>query len=168
MRIPYYLKTKINMKTTLLIVSLVFTAFLHAQTESTGFKGSKEDQNQKILEKGKNYDINFDIDNHEAFYIDGEDALYVEIYKRLKIPQAAVDAGLDAVTMVSFKVSFNGKVLDPTSISKVGFGIDEQIHEILKGLEFVPASQAGTNYRSEVILELPVKARYLSEIYNKN
>ena len=156
------------MKKNLLFAFLILTIGLSAQSQTTGFKGSEEDQKQKILEKGKNYDVNFDIDNHEAFYIDGENALFVEIYKRLNIPQSAVDAGLDAVTMVSFKVNFNGKVLDPASITTVGYGIDEQIQEILKGLEFVPASQGGTNYRSEVILEIPVKARYLSEIYNKN
>jgi hypothetical protein len=156
------------MKKNLLFAFLILTIGLSAQSQTTGFKGSEEDQKQKILEKGKNYDVNFDIDNHEAFYIDGENALFVEIYKRLNIPQSAVDAGLDAVTMISFKVNFNGKVLDPASITTVGYGIDEQIQEILKGLEFVPASQGGTNYRSEVILEIPVKARYLSEIYNKN
>jgi hypothetical protein len=156
------------MKKNLLFAFLILTIGLSAQSQTTGFKGSEEDQKQKILEKGKNYDVNFDIDNHEAFYIDGENALFVEIYKRLNIPQSAVDAGLDVETMVSFKVNFNGKVLDPASITTVGYGIDEQIQEILKGLEFVPASQGGTNYRSEVILEIPVKARYLSEIYNKN
>jgi hypothetical protein len=156
------------MKKNLLFAFLILTIGLSAQSQTTGFKGSEGDQKQKILEKGKNYDVNFDIDNHEAFYIDGENALFVEIYKRLNIPQSAVDAGLDAVTMISFKVNFNGKVLDPASITTVGYGIDEQIQEILKGLEFVPASQGGTNYRSEVILEIPVKARYLSEIYNKN
>jgi len=156
------------MKKNLLFAFLILTIGLSAQSQTTGFKGSEEDQKQKILEKGKNYDVNFDIDNHEAFYIDGENALFVEIYKRLNIPQSAVDAGLDVETMVSFKVNFNGKVLDPASITTVGYGIDEQIREILKELEFVPASQGGTNYRSEVILEIPVKARYLSEIYNKN
>jgi hypothetical protein len=150
-------------------VVLVFSITFHskAQTESTGFKGKQEDKNQKILEKGKNYDVNFDIDNHEAFYLDGEEALFLEIYKKLNIPNSAIEVGVDAITMVSFKVSFNGKVLDPKSISSVGHGIDEQIHSILQELEFVPATQGGTAYRSEVILEIPIKARYLAEIFKK-
>lgn len=157
-----------QMKTFLLSAILTLTIIgLNAQSETTGFKGKEEDKNQKILDKGKDYDVNFDIDNHEAFYLDGENALFVEIYKSLNIPQSAIDDGLDVVSMVSFKVNFNGKVLDPASITSVGYGLDEQIQEILKNLEFVPANQGGTAYRSEIILEIPIKARYLADIYKK-
>jgi len=150
-----------------LIIALFSLVFLRldAQTESTGFKANTDDKNQKVLQQGKNYDVNFDIDNHDAFYLEGEEALFVEIYKKLIIPQAAIDQGLDAIAMISFKVSFNGKVLSPNGISRVGHGIDEQIYEILQGLEFVPATQGGTAYRSEIIIEIPIKARYIAEVF---
>lgn len=155
------------MKAAIIILSILISGICFSQSQSTGFKADQADKNQKILEKGKNYDVNFDIDNHDAFYLDGEEALFMEIYKNLNIPQSAIDASLDAMAMLSFKVSFNGKVLDPTSLSKVGHGIDEQIQNILKSLEFVPATQGGTAYRSEVVIEIPIKARYIADAFKK-
>ncbi|MFN4123490.1 MAG: energy transducer TonB [Flavobacteriales bacterium] len=155
------------MKAIFIILSILFSGISFSQSKTTGFKAEQSDVNQKILEKGRNYDVNFDIDNHDAFYLDGEEALFMEIYKNLKIPQSAIDAALDAMSMISFKVNFNGKVLDPTSISKVGHGIDEQIQDILKTLEFVPATQGGTAYRSEVVIEIPIKARYIADAFKK-
>jgi hypothetical protein len=155
------------MKTFLSIIFTIASLSTFAQSQTTGFNANEKDKNQKILEQGKNYDVNFDIDNHDAFFLAGEQALFMEIYKNLNIPQSAIDDALDAVAMISFKVGFNGKVLDPSSISKVGHGLDEQIHEILRGLEFVPATQGGTAYRSEVVIEVPVKARYISETFKK-
>lgn len=155
------------MRTAFILLNILIYGICLSQSQTTGYKAEKSDINQKILEKGRNYDVNFDIKNHDAFYLDGEEAMFMEIYKRLNIPQSAVDAYLDATAMISLKVNFNGKVLDPTSISKVGHGIDEQILEILKTLEFVPATQGGTPYRSEVIIEIPIKARYIADAFKK-
>ena len=55
-------------------------------------------------------------------------------------------------------------ISNATSINKVGFGIDEQLVQALNAMEFVPATQGGMAYRSEVILEIPVKASYLYNI----
>jgi hypothetical protein len=139
------------------------STFMFAQTESsTGFKAQKSDQEQKILEKGKNYDVNFDISNHEAFFLEGEDSLFRFLYNRLTISQGAIDANLVANAMIGFKVNFDGKVQQAYSIGQVGFGIDEQLIAELNKLEFVPASQGNIPYRSEIVLEIPIKAAYLA------
>jgi len=134
-------------------------------TSSTGFKPEKVDVNQKILQQGKNYDVNFDISNHEAFFLEGEDSLFRFLYSRITIPKEALDANISATAMVSFQVGFDGKISGGHSISKVGYGIDEQLIDLLSKLEFVAATQSDMAYRSEVMLEIPVKAVYLFNVY---
>lgn len=148
----------------LLTCTLLLSGFsINAQTSSTtGFKADKKDVEQKILSKGKNYDVNFDIANHEAFYLEGEDSLFRFLYTKINVTQEALDANLSANAMIGFQVNFDGKVQQAYSISKVGFGIDEQLIAQLNGLDFVPASQGSIPYRSEVVLEIPIKAAYLS------
>lgn len=148
----------------LLTCTLLLSGFsIIAQTSSTtGFKADKKDVEQKILSKGKNYDVNFDIANHEAFYLEGEDSLFRFLYTKITISQEALDANLSANAMIGFQVNFDGKVQQAYSISKVGFGIDEQLIEHLNGIDFVPASQGSIPYRSEVVLEIPIKAAYLA------
>ena len=154
------------------VVSLlvfVFTLYgLSAQTPSTGYDAKKTDAEQKILDKGKNYDVNFDISNHEAFFLEGEDSLFRYMYSKLTVPKEAADINLVSNAMISFQVNFDGKVQKVTSITKVGYGIDEQLAVTLASLEFVPATQGSLPYRSEIVLEIPVKAVYLYNIKSGN
>jgi hypothetical protein len=131
---------------------------------TTGYKAKETDANQKILEKGKNYDVNFDIDNHEAFFIEGEDSLYRYLYSKIVVPAEAANVNLIANAMIGIQVNFNGKVQEPYSISKVGYGIDEQLLKAISEIEFVPATQGSIPYRSEIVFEIPIKASYLYNI----
>jgi len=136
-----------------------------AQTSpTTGFKAKESDANQKILDKGKNYDVNFDIANHEAFFIEGEDSLYRYLYSKIVVPAEAAEISLVANAMIGIQVNFNGKVQEPYSISKVGYGIDEQLIKAISEVEFVPATQGSMPYRSEIVFEIPIKAAYLYNI----
>lgn len=144
-----------------------FSIALAQNPSATGYKPKETDAKQKILERGKDYDVNFDIDNHEAFYLEGEDSLFRFLYNALDIPKEAYDANLVANAMIGFQVNFNGKVQEPYSISKVGFGIDEQLIKTLESVEFVPATQGSIPYRSEIVFEIPIKAAYLYNIQHK-
>jgi hypothetical protein len=146
---------------------LLLSGLLTAQTgnnSSTGFKPENKDVEQKKLESGINYNVNFDVANHEAYFVGGEDSLYNYLYKTIQIPQAAVDANLAGNAMIGFQVNFDGKIQGAYSIGKVGFGIDEQLVSAISALVFSPATQGNTPYRSEVVLEIPVKAVYLSNM----
>jgi hypothetical protein len=146
---------------------LVFLTFLSvtviAQTNASGYKAKNSDTEQKIQERGKNYDVNFDIANHEAFFIEGEDSLMRYLYKRIDLSKDAVESKLSLNAMLGFQVNFDGKVQQVYSISKVGFGIDEQLISELGKVNFVPASQGSMPYRSEVVLEIPINAKQISE-----
>jgi len=154
------------------LLALIFSAWNSATAQtgtptSTGFKAKETDAQQKILDEGKNYDVNFDIANHEAFFLEGEDSLFRYIYSRIKISKEAADVNLVANAMIGFQVNFNGKIQEVYSISKVGYGIDEQLIQELSAVNFVPATQGSIPYRSEVVLEIPIKASYLYNIAAK-
>ena len=144
----------------------IFFSFLSlaasAQSNSSGYKAKNSDTNQKIQERGKNYDVNFDIANHEAFFMEGEDSLMRYLYKQINISKEALDSKLSLNAMLGFQVNFDGKVQHVYSISKVGFGIDEQLISELGKVNFVPASQGNMPYRSEVVLEIPIYTGALS------
>jgi len=150
------------------IVTYVFSADAQTgTTNTTGFKAKETDAQQKILDKGKNYDVNFDIANHEAFFLEGEDSLFRYIYSKIVVSKEAADANLVGNAMIGFQVNFDGKLKEIYSISKVGFGIDEQVIKELSAVNFVPATQGSMPYRSEVVIEIPIKAKYLYNIAAK-
>jgi len=146
---------------------LVFLTFLSvtaiAQTNSSGYKAKNTDTEQKIQERGKNYNVNFDIANHEAFFMEGEDSLMRFLYKQIKLSKEALESKLSLNAMLGFQVNFDGKVQQVYSISKVGFGIDEQLISELGKINFVPASQGSMPFRSEVVLEIPINTKQISE-----
>ena len=145
----------------------VFLTFLSvnsiAQTNSSGYKAKNTDTEQKIQERGKNYNVNFDIANHEAFFMEGEDSLMRYLYKQINLSKEALESKLSLNAMLGFQVNFDGKVQQVYSISKVGFGIDEQLISELAKVNFVPASQGSMPYRSEVVLEIPINTKQISE-----
>ena len=141
----------------LLIIFLVFLSLASsAQSNAAGYQAKNSDTEQKIQERGKNYNVNFDIANHEAFFIEGEDSLMRYLNKRLNLSKEAVESKMSLNAMLGFQVNFDGKVQQVYSISKVGFGIDEQLISELGKVNFVPASQGNMPYRSEVVLEIPI------------
>ena len=146
---------------------LVFLSFLSltasAQSNSSGYKAKNTDTEQKIQERGKNYNVNFDIANHEAFFIEGEDSLMRYLYKQINLSKEALESKLSLNAMLGFQVNFDGKVQQVYSISKVGFGIDEQLISELAKVNFIPASQGSMPFRSEVVLEIPINAKQISE-----
>ena len=145
----------------------VFLIFLSvnsiAQTNSSGYKAKNSDTEQKIQERGKNYDVNFDVANHEAFFMEGEDSLMRFLYKQINLSKEALESKLSLNAMLGFQVNFDGKVQQVYSISKVGFGIDEQLISELAKVNFIPASQGNMPYRSEVVLEIPINTKQISE-----
>lgn len=149
---------------TLFVFLTILSVNSIAQTNSSGYKAKNTDTEQKIQERGKNYDVNFDIANHEAFFIEGEDSLMRFLYKQINLSKEALESKLSLNAMLGFQVNFDGKVQQVYSISKVGFGIDEQLIAELGKINFVPASQGSMPFRSEVVLEIPINTKQISEL----
>jgi hypothetical protein len=157
------------MKTILSVFLILFIlSICSAQnTSGTGFKPNEKDLKQKKLEKGMNYDVNFDVENHDAFFAEGLDSLFRLLYAQLDVSEEALNANLVSTAMIGFQVNFDGKVQNVKSIAEVGYGIDGQLSRALEKVEFYPATQGNMPYRSEVVLEIPIKAAYLNSIYKK-
>ena len=149
---------------TLFVFLTILSVNSIAQTNSSGYKAKNTDTEQKIQERGKNYNVNFDIANHEAFFIEGEDSLMRFLYKQINLSKEALESKLSLNAMLGFQVNFDGKVQQVYSISKVGFGIDEQLIAELGKINFVPASQGSMPFRSEVVLEIPINTKQISEL----
>jgi hypothetical protein len=148
------------------IVCFVFSSFFafaqQAET-STDYKAQPEDLNSKKVEKSKNYNVNYQIANQEAYFEAGEDSLFRYLFDKIKMPVSAISAGVNGNSMIGFQVNFDGKVSNAYIISNVGHGIDELLVSELEKLVFKPATQGSLPYRSEVVLEIPVKALYLKD-----
>jgi hypothetical protein len=137
--------------------------FAQESQSSTGYKAQSEDVNAKKTDKGKNYNVNYQIANREAYFEAGEDSLFRYLFDKIKMPVSAISAGVNGNSMIGFQVNFDGKVSNAYVISKVGHGIDELLVSELEKLVFKPATQGSLPYRSEVVLEIPVKALYLKD-----
>lgn len=90
------------------------------------------------------------------------------LYKHIALNKEAIDSSLNSNAMLGFQVNFDGKVQQVYSISKVGFGIDEQLVAELGKVIFVPASQGSLPYRSEVVLEIPINVKQIILYNQKN
>ena len=104
-----------------------FFAFAQQAETSTDYKAQPEDFNSKKVEKSKNYNVNYQIANQEAYFEAGEDSLFRYLIAKISMPPAAVSANLDGNSMIGFQVNFDGKASNAYAISKVGYGIDEQL-----------------------------------------
>lgn len=92
--------------------------------------------------------------------------LFQFIYKNIKCPKAARDAGVEGTAIVSFVVDKNGLILDPKIKRSLGFGIDEEVLRIVDEMpEWVPAlkDKEAVNFR----LNLPIKFKLGNESAEK-
>jgi hypothetical protein len=62
--------------------------------------------------------------------------------------------------LISFEVNYDTKVINSTVIEGMDNDVDAAVKRIITGIkEFVPAQQNGIDYRSEIIMDIPIKAR---------
>lgn len=134
------------MKTLLVLVSICLVTTVSAQVINTHDSTKYSDpQNMDVIYSG------------EARYAGTEAEMYAAIYKSIVYSQEAKDANIDADVMVSFDVNFDGKLQDFVIISKVGYGIDEQIVDAIKAMEFLPAVMNGIPVRQPIMLTIPIR-----------
>jgi hypothetical protein len=145
------------MKNIFLLIAL-FSAFgLAAQT---GFQGKSTDTKSKVKDPNRSYNQNYIVKNNEAFYKFGEDSLYKHIYNELYATPEFLANSKDGHVLISFEVNYDTKVINSTVIEGMDNDVDVAVKRIITGIkEFVPAQQNGIDYRSEIIMDIPIKAR---------
>lgn len=147
------------MKNILLIIALLAFVGVNAQP-STGYKSTSTDTKSKVKKKGKSYNQNFFVKNEEARYKFGEDSLYKYINAKLYASPEYKSVKADGHVLISFEVNYDKKVMNTAIIEGTGTAVDIAIKDIILGIkDFLPAQQNGIDYRSEIIMDIPVKNR---------
>lgn len=145
------------MKKILFIAALLLSVAVNAQT---GFDGKASDSKSKVLEKGRNYDKNYKVVNEEAKYKFGEDSLYKYIYNKLYTMPAYMANTTKGEIIIICEVNYDTKVQNVQLYQGIGNGVDDEVKQIVAGIkDFIPAKQNGIDYRSDMIINLPIKGR---------
>lgn len=145
------------MKNLVLFIALLAT---FSATAQTGFQGKESDTKSKVLDNKKNYNQNYMVKNSEAVYKFGEDSLYKHIYTKLYATPEFLANANDGHVLISFEVNYDSKVINSAIIEGMGNGVDAAVKKIITDIkDFVPAQQNGIDYRSEIIMDIPIKAR---------
>jgi TonB family protein len=94
----------------------------------------------------------------EAQYPGGEEKLYQDVYYNLKYSEEAKKNKAEGTVMVSFFVEPDSTVKSVKIISEPGFGCGESVKEFLLNTKFAPAMMNGTPFRTQLMLNVPVRA----------
>jgi len=94
----------------------------------------------------------------QAEYPKGEKALYEFIYINLKFPSTKGEL-VSGDVFLSFDVMPDSSLVNFVFISKVGYGIDEEIEKLLKPLKYRPSIQNGILVKQNVMLSIPINIR---------
>lgn len=137
------LHTDINKKTmrkiTLLFIILMTATGLYSQNE---------------YDDPQNMDINY---SREASYPGGTTKLIGDIWKMMEFTDAAIEQKIDVEVMLSFDVNPDSTVSGIILLSKIGYGVDEELLRVFKTLKFLPALAQGKPIKMNVMMSLPIR-----------
>lgn len=93
----------------------------------------------------------------EAEFPGGDAAMIRYIYENLVWPEQLKGTSIDDVMMISLDVRADSLIENIVYLKKVGYGIDEQVVELLKRKKFLPSIQNGIPVKMNVILNIPIR-----------
>lgn len=93
----------------------------------------------------------------EAEFPGGDAAMVRYIYENLVWPEQLKGTSIDDVMMISLDVRADSLIENIVYLKKVGYGIDEQVVELLKRKKFLPSIQNGIPVKMNVILNIPIR-----------
>ncbi len=95
----------------------------------------------------------------EAQFPGGDEAMIKYIYENMHWPNDIKGNIIDDVCMISLDVRADSLIENIVYLKKVGYGIDEQIVELLKRKKFIPSIQNNIPVKMNIILSIPVQYR---------
>ena len=98
--------------------------------------------------------------DREASYPGGDEALVSYIWQNIKPTEQSKGQVISADIMVSIDVLPDGKPDNFVFLQKAGFGIDEQVKELLSKQTFVPSIQNGIEVKMNIVLTIPIRCRH--------
>jgi protein TonB len=110
--------------------------------------------------KDNPYDVNVSTSQQDASYVGGQDSLMNFIWKNIKYPDAAAQNNVNGEVQISFDVNFDGNLINFKTISKIGFGLEEELIRVVKQTpKWNPAIINGIKVRQQYLLSFPI-SRY--------
>jgi protein TonB len=95
----------------------------------------------------------------EAQFPGGDQALIKYLYENMHWPEDIKGNVIDDQCMISLDVRADSMVENIVFLKKVGYGIDQQISELLKRKKFVPSIQNNIPVKMNIMLTIPIQYR---------
>lgn len=95
----------------------------------------------------------------EAQFPGGDRMLVQYIYENIHWPDNIKGNVIDDQCMISLDVRPDSLIENIIFLKKVGYGIDEQISELLKRKKFIPSIQNNIPVKMNIILTIPIQYR---------
>jgi len=95
----------------------------------------------------------------EAQFPGGDQALIKYIYENIHWPSNIKGNVINDECILSLDVRADSLIENIVFLKKVGYGIDEQISELLKRKKFIPSIQNNTPVKMNIMLTIPIQYR---------
>lgn len=106
------------------------------------------------------YDVNVSTAQIDAKFPGGQDSLMNFIWKNIKYPETAEKNNIQGEVQISFDVNFDGNLINFSAISKIGYGLEEELIRVLKLTpKWIPAEVNKLKFRQQYLLSFPI-SRY--------
>jgi periplasmic protein TonB len=90
--------------------------------------------------------------NKEAEYPGGNNALYQDLFKRMKYPAEAKEKRITGDIMVSFMVEADSTTSEVRAMKDLGGGTKEEAERLIRETKFSPAMMNGKPVRQQMML----------------
>lgn len=128
------------MKTFTLLFLLLLPALLFAQN-----KGYDESQNMIVNV------------NQDPFYPPGDMKMYEHVFYNIEYSQEAIAAKANGEVLLNFTVNADSTLSNFSVVNGLGYGIEEDIIELMKQLKFAPGMVNGKPTNKNMLMSFPVE-----------
>ncbi len=101
---------------------------------------------------------NMEVTTQDAFYPKGDQALFTYIMYNTKYSEEAKKNYIEGNVTLSFDVMPDSTVKNIAIISDPGFGVGEDVKNVVEKLKFAPSTQMGMKVKMNMMMDFPVKA----------
>lgn len=113
-----------------------------------------------MAQDGENYNYAKNIKvnvNQEPFYPDGEQKMYEYVFYNLDYSDEAQVAKVNGEVLLNFTVNADSTLSDFSVVKGVGYGIDEDIINLMRQLKFAPGKINGETVNKNILLSFPIE-----------
>jgi hypothetical protein len=112
-------------------------------------------QQKPVSQNAKNFKVE---STRDAQYVGGEQQLYIDIHQKLKYTEEARNGKVDTRIMVSLVVGTDSTAGNIKIMNDPGYSIGDSVKVFLQKSRFVPALMNGTPVKTQLMLNLPIRA----------